>query len=778
MIRDLLLGLRLAVGGGRMSGQALLRLAMTTFGVALVVAILLPAASANSLADARDAREAARAQLTEPRPGVDPLYERGWYVDAGEEELSTTVVAPGGPRAPVPPGLDRLPRPGELMASPAAAEFLNSEEGAAVKAHLGGRIVGEVGKAGLNLANDKVVFVGAKASELADDPNMYRVYGFGVPPTSGELDMAVAVLIAPLAVVVLLPLLVFVTTASRMGAAERERRLAALRLVGLSSKQVRRVAAGEALVGAVAGLALGAGLFIALRPLVGDVELFGMQFFADDFVPPWQLVALIALLVPGLAVGAAIFGLRHTVVEPLGVVRRGKQRQRRTWWRWTITGVGALTMALTFLFAPHDNSEFVSTALAVGSGLVLIGVSALLPWAVERLVSRLRGGPASWQLAVRRLQLESGTASRVVSGLVVVLAGSILIQTVVGSVGTNEGEYWEPRQPPAAQFMLEQSGRSEVVKVSGLMRDDPAISDVRFVSRTSVAPEGAPDSAIGATIGDCKSLATLAQLGSCTDGDVFVVGARTESGPASPQPGPARFVQYPDGADGPVYGDRWSIPDTAKHIPAERATLVSSGTVLATPGALGRARVPVADRDRFLLVWGSGDDNAALTAATEITVGAVSQPRWTVYISPDPSRLTWLSDADSALRTMRSILLMVSLFVLAVAALSLLLLSIEQIAERRRPLAALSASGVPLSVLARGSLWQNAIPVAVGVVLAVAAGLGITWPTLRYAGLEFSLDSAMIGTICGAAVVAVLAATALSLPMLRQVTKLDGLRSE
>ncbi|NIJ11475.1 hypothetical protein FHU38_001819 [Saccharomonospora amisosensis] len=775
MIRDLLLGLRLAVGGGRMSGQALLRLAMTTFGVALVVAILLPAASANSLADARDAREAARAPITEPQPGVDPLYERGWYVNAGEQQLSATILAPAGPRAPVPPGLDRLPRPGEVMASPSAADFLNSEEGAAVKAHLGGGIVGEVGKAGLNMANDKVVFVGAKASELADDPDMYRVYGFGVAPTSGELDLAVAVLIAPLAVVLLLPLLVFVTTASRMGAAERERRLAALRLVGLSSKQVRRVAAGEALVGAVAGLALGAGLFVALRPLVGDIELFGAQFFAEDFVPPWQLVVLIALLVPGLAVGAAIFGLRHTVVEPLGVVRRGKQRQRRTWWRWTITGVGALTMALTFLFAPHDNPEFVSTALAVGSGLVLIGVAALLPWAVERLVSRLRGGPASWQLAVRRLQLEGGTASRVVSGLVVVLAGSILIQTVVGSVSTNEGGYWEPRQPPAAQLMLEQS---ETVKVSGLMRDDPAISDVRAVSRTSVAPEGAPDSAIGATIGDCKSLATLAKLGSCADGDVFVVSARAEYGMSSPQPGPVRFVQYPEGSDEPVYGDRWSIPDTAKYIPVEQATLVNSGTVLATPGALGQARVPVPDRDRFLLVWGSGDDRAALTAATEITVGVVSQPRWTVYISPDPSRLTWMSDADSALRTMRSILLMMSLFVLAVAALSLLLLSIEQIAERRRPLAALSASGVPLSVLARGSLWQNAIPVAIGVGLAVVAGLGITWPTLRYAGLEFSLDAGLIGIVCGGAVIAVLAATALSLPMLRQVTKLDGLRSE
>lgn len=63
-------------------------------------------------------------------------------------------------------------------------------------------------------------------------------------------------------------------------------------------------------------------------------------------------------------------------------------------------------------------------------------------------------------------------------------------------------------------------------------------------------------------------------------------------------------------------------------------------------------------------------------------------------------------------------------------------------------------------------------------VLAVGAGVGITLPTLRYGGLDFTVDAGLIGTVCGAAVLAVLTATAVALPLLRQVTTLDGLRAE
>ncbi len=48
--------------------------------------------------------------------------------------------------------------------------------------------------------------------------------------------------------------------------------------------------------------------------------------------------------------------------------------------------------------------------LALGIIALLVGVAALLPWLVERVVARLGAGAVAWQLAVRRLQLDPGGA--------------------------------------------------------------------------------------------------------------------------------------------------------------------------------------------------------------------------------------------------------------------------------------------------------------------------------------------------------------------------------
>lgn len=56
-------------------------------------------------------------------------------------------------------------------------------------------------------------------------------------------------------VVLLTPVAVFIAAAVRFGGERRDRRLAALRLVGSDRSMTRRIAAGEALAGALLGLA-------------------------------------------------------------------------------------------------------------------------------------------------------------------------------------------------------------------------------------------------------------------------------------------------------------------------------------------------------------------------------------------------------------------------------------------------------------------------------------------------------------------------------------------
>nr|WP_235466967.1 FtsX-like permease family protein [Streptomyces platensis] len=135
-----------------------------------------------------------------------------------------------------------------------------------------------------------------------------------------------------------MPVAVFIATAVRFGGERRDRRMTALRLVGTDRRMTRRMAAGEALCGALCGLALGAGLFLLARRFSGRITLWDVNAFPSDVVPDPALAALIALVVPLCAVVVTLVALRGVTVEPLGVVRHQTPRRRRVWWRLPVLG--------------------------------------------------------------------------------------------------------------------------------------------------------------------------------------------------------------------------------------------------------------------------------------------------------------------------------------------------------------------------------------------------------------------------------------------------------
>lgn len=766
MIRDLALGVRLAFGGGKISGSALLRLAMTMLGIAFAVAVLLPAASVGNLAQEREARSAAATPVEETRPGIAPLYQLRWSVESRGESVTVMSVAATGGSSPVPPGLTAVPGPGELVVSPAVARILESADGDALRARLPAKVVGEIGKPGLVDASDLTVYSGEEPTRLAGEKQLSEVYGFGVPTEGFALSMALFSLVAPAVVALLLPLLIFVTTASRMGAAQRDRRLAALRLIGVDSRQVRRIAAAESLVGAAGGLLLGVALFLAVRPLIGELELAGTRFFAEDFAPTPILALLVVVAVPMLSVGAAIFGLRRTIVDPLGVVRQGRPIRRRMWWRWAIVAAGVLLLTCTWLIGP-ESGEDAGILLTVGATLLLVGVPAVLPWAIERLVRGRSGGSPSWQLAMRRLQLDSGTSSRVVSGLVVVLAGVVLIQVLTASIGRVDPAAGPVAGPAMMQVRTDAEHLAEVGRRAGAV---PGVTGVHELRLGSVGSADEPASSVPVEVGTCAALAVRADIGACADGDVFLAAESSPDRPVSGEsfpPGPLAFLDYDEAI---TEGPQWTLPERPRQVRA--ADRSAAGSLLITPGAVGAA-MP-AGSAAAVFVDGSGGRREL----GDRLAGALNHLGWQAQVVSDDRDLLLKRQTNSQVGQIRAGLLGAAAFVLAVAALSLLMLSVEQITERRRPLAALAASGVPVSLLARSNLWQSAIPVVVGVVLAVAAGLGLAVPILHVAGVPMQVDAGLITGLAGIAVLAALASAAATWPLLRSVTRLDSLRAE
>lgn len=153
--------------------------------------------------------------------------------------------------------------------------------------------------------------------------------------------------------------------------------------------------------------------------------------------------------VPVAAVAVTLFALRGVVIEPLGVVRTSAPKPRKLWWRLLVPFLGLLM--LVPMFGQGSEGGFFNTYLVVGGTvLLLVGITALLPWAVEALVGRLGAGPVAWQLAVRRLQLSSGNAARMVNGIAVAVAGAVALQMLFAGI---EDDYTIPGQGPVRAQM-------------------------------------------------------------------------------------------------------------------------------------------------------------------------------------------------------------------------------------------------------------------------------------------------------------------------------------
>lgn len=768
---DLSLGVRIAVVGA--SGRV--RLALIAVGVGMGVAVLLLAASIVNADEARKAREDARILVSdeygEPRGGDPALLAtrsgdefRGHFIPGIVFE--SLVAEP-----PVPPGLDRIPAPGEVYLSPALADLLAAPEGELLRPRFARwTIAGTIGQDGLVDPGELRFYAGADLSSTdstgaAEWVGIFGVYGFGLaeePPGAppGQVLFALGA-----GLLLLVPVFVLIGAATRIAAAARERRLAALRLIGADANQARRIATGEALAGSILGLLVGAVIFVAVTPLSERVTLFGYGAFSTDIRPPLFGVVVIAVLVPVLAVGAGLVALRHTVAQPLRSSRQLTPQQRRLGWRLAPLVAGAALLAPLAGRGSDDPGALVQLALLAGLLLVGMSVPLLLPWLLQRAVGPLAGGPPSWQLAVRRLQLDSGTPARAAAGVAALLTVAVAVQTLVSTTLAMDG--WQ--SDPDGESVID-------VYAADMRPDDPVLADLALVEgvrdaaiyQEALARAGTEQARV--VVGDCRALAAFAHIASCGDGDAFVSAGRGLA------PGePMTFERWDPGQPEPTPVADWIVPAGA--VPVEiREEAGGDGGVAAgpeqalvfvTPAAAERA-VPAEVVSTFARLEVDPADRDAIERVRNTlapNTGTAAQ-----YRTP--------ADGSPATTELRDALLAGSTIVLVLAAASMLLVSIEQVRERRQQLAALAAAGVPARVLGLAVLWQALLPFAVAAVAATLVGAVLAILYLRTFGLAATIDWAGIGLLTAATALAVVAVAGLTLPSLRAAIRPESLRTE
>jgi len=116
--------------------------------------------------------------------------------------------------------------------------------------------------------------------------------------------------------------------------------------------------------------------------------------------------------------------------------------------------------------------------------------------------------------------------------------------------------------------------------------------------------------------------------------------------------------------------------------------------------------------------------------------------------------------------------------VMGLIGLSLLLTALDQLRERRRLLAVLVAFGTRRSTLSWSLLWQSAVPVGLGLAVAVLTGIGLGAVLLRLVGTGFHVAWLDVLTMVAVGAAVVVLVTAASLPVLFRTARPEGLRTE
>lgn len=224
--------------------------------------------------------------------------------------------------------------------------------------------------------------------------------------------------LAIIACALLVPTMVgLASSAAVLGARGRERRLAALRLLGLSSGDVTRMSLIDTLIQAGLGTAAGLIVYWLTLPLWANLTMQAVRVAPVEMSLPWWLLVAVSLGIIVIGVIASWWGLRQVRISPLGVARRTNAPRVRAWRlvAFLIIAVVAYAVMLTLNLGASLGPFLIFAGLMVA---VIVGVNLLGPWLLQllsRAFALLPLPSAMW--AARRVQANPRQTWQRVAGL-------------------------------------------------------------------------------------------------------------------------------------------------------------------------------------------------------------------------------------------------------------------------------------------------------------------------------------------------------------------------
>jgi hypothetical protein len=741
------LGLRLTLGSGR---EAALRVLVTAAAVALGVGLLLACLAGVNGLHAQTDRGAwldTSAQASRPTSTSGRLWWLSGTDQFGNQEIDRVDVAAAGPDAPVPPGIAHLPGPGDYDVSPALMALLKSEPANELRDRYPGHQIGTIGAAALPSPNSLIIVIGHTARQLSQAPGAVEVGAIQRTPAScyacqntGGSGAVLQFILAGGAVALLLPVLILIATASRLSAARREERFAAMRLVGATPRQISVVSAVEAVVAAVAGVAVGFALFFVFRPLLYRVPFTGAPFAEGDLSLHWIDIMLAVIGVPVAAVVSARLALRRVQTSPLGVQRRASSRPPRIA---RIIPLLAGIAVLAYFDAAGKPGAVGGQLLELLAGFVLLVVGLVLagPWfttAGARLMANRASRPSTL-IAGRRLLDNPKAAFRFVSGLVIALfVGSAAIGALSSiaaassSGGGSSGK--DTLAEPFCSFSTSNCPASaEVRSVPGQVlagfRTTPGVRSVTLVHQS---PSQAPlRNSFGVVA--CDQLARTPAIGKCAPGaSVASIGYFLSN-----------LLGHNSHASSTVWPSANLSVASAAHLPVDAVVVATDGS----SGSLERAHTTL--------------ERAFPFQGTPVAVDA---------FDPSTQRLLTM------IQDMTDVVIVASLII---AACSLAVNIAAGLGERKRPFSLLRLTGVPTALLHRVVALESALPLLLVAAVSIVVGLVSAALYLQsQVGIAFSIPGITYWATVAGGFVASLAIIASTFPLLNRITGPEVARNE
>ena len=395
----------------------------------------------------------------QPINGVDPVYVFYAKMDTlNGRSVSMINMQKSGDNTPeILPG-KAAPDPGEFYASPALADYINDHP----EEHLEyryGKLIGELPESVIPGRDEYYVVRGVDypirdgLMYLSDNTtgegiplDSVSIYSFTNPEVnsyfdSAEYNISKAVVYAGI-IILLFPVIMLVSIATRLGSVQREQRYAALRLIGVTNGQITGIIATESFISTVVGVVIGWLLYLLVHPLLYNFTLSESRFWPSQV----SVTVIQSLAIAGLTILMSLFanwwGMRHVRTSPLGISRKQKMEKKPGWWR--ILPLLASLAALIYMTI-HDPADSDETLAMVNGFLLLIvlmmfSLVIVTPWLTYHLaqfISRHTQQPTVL-IGTKYIRAHARAIARSVSGVVLALfAGSFYI---IGTSGVSASE--------------------------------------------------------------------------------------------------------------------------------------------------------------------------------------------------------------------------------------------------------------------------------------------------------------------------------------------------